>query len=162
MTFNFLVNPLSQNSSNSKITSITHNFEGQIPVRWLYYRSGYQGFLKNFESFLTIFIEYKRNILLEKISEGSQSLKKFLDKSSIETSMTEKTTNNFDVPWIGHPFNSFNLHLIHFNSPLRNLVTKNDPFVNHEVEFLPIEHQFFSLHLCKTLLRLWRQWSKEV
>src|SRR3954463_792274 len=36
-----LINPLSYNSSNSKITSITHNFKGQIPIRWLYYRSSY-------------------------------------------------------------------------------------------------------------------------
>src|SRR4051812_6477880 len=55
--------------------------------------------------------------------------------------MTEKTMNTFDVPWIGHPFNSFNLCLVHFNSPLRNLVTKNYPFVNHEMALLPIEHQ---------------------
>src|SRR3954468_2319898 len=55
--------------------------------------------------------------------------------------MTDKTTNTFDVPWIGHPFNSFNLRLVHFNSPLGNLVTKNDPFVNHEVALLPIEYQ---------------------
>src|SRR3954463_3299403 len=107
----------------------------------LYYRSGYRSFLKNFKGFLTIFIKYKRNILLEKISEGSRSLRKVLDKSSIETSMTEKTTNTFDVPRLGHPFNSFNLRLVHFNSPLGNVVTKNDPFVNHEVAFLPIEHQ---------------------
>src|SRR3954469_8540053 len=130
-----LINPLSQNSSNSKITRITHNFKRQIPIRWLYYRSGYQSFLKNFEGFLTIFIKYKRNILLEKISEGSRSLRKVFDKSSIETSMTEKTTNTFDVHSIGHPFNSFNLLLVHFNSPLRDLVTKNGPFVNHEVVF---------------------------
>src|SRR3954470_23486956 len=76
------------------------------------------------------FIKYKWNILLEKIGEGSRGLRKVLDKSSIETSMTEKTTNTFDVPWIGHPFNSFNLCLVHFNSPFRNLVTKNYPFVN--------------------------------
>src|SRR4051812_31284678 len=86
-----LINPLS-------ITSITHNFKGQIPVRYLNYRSGYQGFLKNFEGFLTIFIKYKRNILLEKIGEGSRGLRKVVDKSSIETSMTEITTNTFDVP----------------------------------------------------------------
>ena len=55
--------------------------------------------------------------------------------------MTEKNTNTFDVPWIGHPFNSFNLRLVHFNSPLRNHVTKNDPFVNHEVALLPVEHK---------------------
>src|SRR4051812_24078770 len=123
-------------------------------VRWLYYRSGYQSFLKNFEGFLTIFIKYKRNILLEKISECPQSLRKFLDKSSIETSITKKTTNTFDVPWIRHPFNSFNLRLVHFSSPLGNLVTKNDPFINHEVARLPNEPQFFSSQLCKTLLRL--------
>src|SRR4051812_15551829 len=113
---------------------MTHNFKGQIPIRWLYYRSSYQGFLKNFEGFLTIFIKYKRNILLEKISEGSQSLRKVLDKSSIETSMTEKTMNT-------HPFNSFNFSLVHFNSPFGNLVTKDNPFVNYEVELLLIEHQ---------------------
>src|SRR3954462_13896167 len=55
--------------------------------------------------------------------------------------MTDKTMNTFDVPRIGHPFNSFNLCLVHFNSPLINLVTKNDPFINHEVALLPIEHQ---------------------
>src|SRR3954468_17102783 len=120
---------------------MTHNFKGQIPVRRLYYRSGYQSFLKNFEGLLTIFIKYKRNILLEKISKWPRSLRKFLDKSSIETNMTEKTTNTFDVPWIGHPFNSFNLRLVHFNSPFKNLVTKNDPLINHEMTLLPIEHQ---------------------
>src|ERR1041385_8528166 len=134
----FLINPLYKKSPNSKITSITHNFKGQFPVRWLYYRSGYQSFLKNFESLFTIFIKYKRNILLEKISEGSRGLRKVFDKSSIETSMTEKTTNTFDVPWIGHPFNSFNLRLVHLNSPLGNFVTKNDPLINHEVTFYPV------------------------
>src|SRR3954466_4309232 len=140
MTFSFL-STLCPKTAPSKITSITHNFKGKIPVRWLYYRSGYQGFLKNFEGFLTIFIKYKRNILLEKISEGSRVLRKVLDKSSIETIMTEKTTNTFDVRWIGHPFNSFNLRLVQFNSALGNLVTKNYPFVNHEMALLPIEHQ---------------------
>src|SRR3954464_8403801 len=136
-----LINPFSYNSSNSKITSITHNFKGQIPVRWLYYRSGYQGFLENFESLLTIFIKYKRSILLEKIGKGSRGLRKFLDKSSIETSMTQKTTNTFDAPWIGHPFNRFNFCLVHFNSPFGNLVSKNYFFVNHEMALLPIEHR---------------------
>src|SRR4051812_17149726 len=49
--------------------------------------------------------------------------------------------NIFDVPWIGHPFNSFNFRLVHFNSPFGNLVSKNYPFVNHEMALLPIEHQ---------------------
>src|ERR1041385_3486441 len=57
--------------------------------------------------------------------------------------MTEKTLNTYDVPWIGHPFNSFNIRLVHFNSPFENLVSKNDPFVNHEMALLPIEHQIF-------------------
>src|SRR3954471_22697997 len=100
-----------------------------------------KAFLRTFEGFLTIFIKYKRNILLDKISEGSRGLRKVLDKSSIETSMTEKTMNTFDVPWIGHPFNSFNFCLVHFNSPFGNLVTKNYPFVNHEMALLPINHQ---------------------
>src|SRR3954464_10156064 len=55
--------------------------------------------------------------------------------------MTEKTMNTFDIPRIGHPFNSFNLCLVHFNSPLGNLVSKNYPFINHEMALLPIEHQ---------------------
>src|SRR4051812_13249760 len=57
--------------------------------------------------------------------------------------MTEKTTNTFDVPWIGHPFNSFNLCLVHFNSPFGNLVTKNYTFLNHEMALLQIMHQIF-------------------
>src|SRR3954466_15289665 len=122
MTFSFL-STLCPKTAPSKITSITHNFKGKFPVRWLYYRSGYRSFLKNFESLLTIFIKYKRNILLEKISEGSRGLRNVFDKSSIETSMTEKTTNTFDDPWIGHPFNSFNLRPVHFDSPLENIVT---------------------------------------
>src|SRR4051812_39786678 len=140
--------------SNSKITSITHNLKGQIPIRWLYYRSVYQSFLKNFKGFLTIFIKYKRNILMEKISEGSRSLRKIFNKSSIETSMAEKTTNTFDVPWIGHPFNSFNLCLVHLNSPLANLVTKNDPFVNHEVALLPIEQQLCCFASLQNIIKI--------
>src|SRR3954469_11481081 len=49
--------------------------------------------------------------------------------------------NTFNVPWIGHPFNGFNFCLVHFNSPCGNLVSKNYPFVNHEMALLPIEHQ---------------------
>src|SRR3954447_3430033 len=49
--------------------------------------------------------------------------------------------NTFNVPWIRHPFNSFNFCLVHFNSPFGNLVSKNYPFVNHEMVLLPIEHQ---------------------
>src|SRR3954471_23813456 len=30
---------------------------------------------------------------------------------------------------------------VHFNSPFGNLVSKNYPFVNHEMTLLPIEHQ---------------------
>src|SRR3954469_22042845 len=56
--------------------------------------------------------------------------------------MTEKTRNTFDVPWIGHPFNNFNLCLVHLNSPFGNVVTKNYTFVNHEMTLLPIKHQF--------------------
>src|SRR3954470_2296103 len=49
--------------------------------------------------------------------------------------------NTFNVSWIGHPFNSFNFGLVHFNSPFGNLVSKNYPFVNHEMALIPIEHQ---------------------
>src|SRR4051812_46362018 len=100
-----------------------------------------KAFLRTSKASLQSSSKYKRNILLEKISEGSRSLRKVLDKSSIETSVTEKTTNTFNVPWIGHPFNSFNLCLVHFNSPFGNLVTNNYTFVNHEMALLPIEHQ---------------------
>ena len=68
--------------------------------------------------------------------------------------MTEKTMNTFDVPWVGHPFNSFNLRLVHFNSPLGNLVTKNNPFVNHEVALLPIEHQICFLASLQNFIKI--------
>src|ERR1041385_2527629 len=150
----FLINPLYKKSPNSKITSITHNFKGQFPIRWLYYRSGYQSFLKNFEGFLTIFIKKKRNVLLEKISEGSRSHRKVFNKSSIETSMTEKTTNTFDVPWVGHPFNFIDLGSVHFNSPLGNLVAKNNSLVDHKVALLPVKHQIFLLTSLQNFIKV--------
>src|ERR1041385_5511227 len=97
-----------------------------------------KAFLRTLKASLQSSSNTKRNILLEKISEGSRSLRKVFNKSSIETGMTEKTTNTFSVPWIGHPFDSFNLLLVHFNSPLGNLVAKHDPFVNHEVALFPV------------------------
>src|ERR1041384_8069328 len=68
--------------------------------------------------------------------------------------MTKRTTNTFDVPWIGHPFNSINLCLIHFNSSFGNLVTKNDPFVNHEVALLPIEHKICFLASLQNFIKV--------
>src|ERR1041384_7680310 len=68
--------------------------------------------------------------------------------------MTKRTTNTFDVPWIGHPFNSINLCLVHCNSPFGNLVTKNDPFVNHEMALLPIEHQICFFTSMQNLIKI--------
>src|SRR3954469_16018127 len=68
--------------------------------------------------------------------------------------MTEKTTNTFHVPSIGHTFNSFNICLVHFNSPLGNLVIKNDPFINHEVALLPIEHQICFFASLKNFVKI--------
>src|ERR1041385_1704249 len=116
--------------------------------------SDYQSFLKNFESLLTIVIKYKRNILLGKISEGSRRLRKVFNKSSIETSMTEKTTNTFYVPWIGHPFNCFSLGPVHLNSPLRNLVAKNNSLVDHKVTLLPVKHQICLLTSLQNFIKV--------
>src|ERR1041385_3832801 len=80
----------------------------------------------------------KGTSIWRRLVRGLEVLEKSLNKSSIETSMTKKTMNTFNVPWIGHPFDSFNLRFVHFNSPLGNLVTKHDPFVNHEVALFPI------------------------
>ena len=60
----------------------------------------------------------------------------------------------FDVPWIGHPFNSFNLCLVHFNSPLGNLVTKDDPFVTHEVALLLIEYHVHFLASLQKFIKI--------
>src|SRR4051812_10477851 len=68
--------------------------------------------------------------------------------------MAEKTTNTFDVPWIGHPFNSFNFCLVHFNSPFGNLVYKNYPFVNHEMALLPINHQICFLTSLQNFIKI--------
>src|SRR3954463_3232511 len=62
--------------------------------------------------------------------------------------------NTFVVPWIGHPFNSFNFFLVHFNSPFRNLVTKYYPFVNHEMALLLIEHQIFFFTSLQNLIKI--------
>src|ERR1041385_3747357 len=55
--------------------------------------------------------------------------------------MTEKSTNTFDVPWIGHPLNCFDLGPVHLNSPLGNLVAKNNSLVDHKMALLLIKHQ---------------------
>src|SRR3954471_15955110 len=103
-----------------------------------------KAFLRTSKASLQSSSNTKGTSFWKRLVRGLEVLEKF-NKSSIETSMTEKTTNTFDVPWIWHPFNSFNLRLVHFNSRLGNLVTKNDPFVNHEVALLPIEHHFFHI-----------------
>src|SRR4051812_46546515 len=108
----------------------------------------------NFEGFLTIFIKNKRNVLLKKISEGSRSLRKVFNKSSIETSMTEKTSNTFDVPWIGNPFNCFDLGSVHLNSPLGNLVAENNSLVEHKVALLPVKHQISLLTSLQNFIKV--------
>src|SRR3954466_10098828 len=55
--------------------------------------------------------------------------------------MTGNTTNTFDIPWIWHPLNCFDLGPVHLNSPLGNLVAKNNSLVDHKVELLPVKHQ---------------------
>src|SRR4051812_49264035 len=96
-----------------------------------------KAFLRTSKASLQSSSNTKGTSFWRRLLRGLEVLEVF-NKSSIETSMTEKTTNTFNAPWIGHTFNSFNLRLVHFKSPLGNLVTKNDPFVNHEVPFLPV------------------------
>src|SRR3954462_11710964 len=141
MTFNFLSILCPKTAPTAKSLASHIISKGKFQSGGCTIGAVMKAFLQNFEGFLTIFIKYKRNILLENIGEGSRGLREVLVKSFIETNMTEKTTNTFDVPWIGHPFNSFNLCLVPFNSPFENLVSKNYPFVNHEMALLPIEHQ---------------------
>ena len=68
--------------------------------------------------------------------------------------MTLSTMNTFDVPWIGHPLDCFNLRLVHLDSPLRNLVAKNNFLVNHEVALLPVEHQISLLTSLQNFIKI--------
>src|SRR5664279_3696700 len=101
--------------------------------------SGYSSFLKNLKGFLTIFIKNKRNILLKEISKRPRGFREILNKPSIETSMTKKTTYTFNVSWIGHFLNSLNFSSINFNTSFRNFMPKNDTFIYHKVSLLPIQ-----------------------
>src|SRR5664279_3990523 len=100
--------------------------------------SGYSSFLKNLKGFLTIFIKNKRNIFLKKISKRPRGFREILNKPSIETSMTKKPAYTFNVPWIGHFLNSFNIGSINFNTSFKKIMPKNNTFIYHEVAFLPI------------------------
>src|SRR3954464_81979 len=74
--------------------------------------------------------------------------------------MIEKTVNTFDVPWIGHPFNSFNFALS-TSIPLSEILCpRTIPSLTMKWHFSQLSTKFVSSHLCKTLLRLWRQLVK--
>src|SRR4051794_25048685 len=68
--------------------------------------------------------------------------------------MTEKTMNTFDVPWIGHLLNCFDLGPVHLDYSLRNLVAKNKPFVYHEVALLPVEYQVCLLTSLQNFIKI--------
>src|SRR3954462_11474222 len=55
--------------------------------------------------------------------------------------MTKDTTNTFDISRARHLLNCFNFGSVNFNTSFRNLVSKNNPFINHEMAFLPIKNK---------------------
>src|SRR3954469_14841551 len=63
------------------------------------------------------------------------------NKPTIETNMNKDTTNTFYIPRARHLLNFFNFGSINFNASFRNFVSKNNPFINHEMAFLPIKNK---------------------
>src|SRR4051812_28987513 len=55
--------------------------------------------------------------------------------------MTKDTTNTFYIPRAWHILNCFNFCSVYFNTSFRNFVSKNNPFINHEMTFLPIKNK---------------------
>src|SRR3954470_19919994 len=55
--------------------------------------------------------------------------------------MTKDTTNTFDITRTRHILNCFNFGSVNFNASFRDLVSKNNPFINHEMAFLPINNK---------------------
>src|SRR3990170_6095213 len=121
------------------ITSITHHFKRQVPIRWLNNRCRNQGFLECFKGFYTIIIKNKGNILLQKICKRPRNFREVLNKSPIETSMTEKTTNTFNVTRTWHLLNCVYLSFVHFNTTFKNFMTQDNAFIDHKVALLPIQ-----------------------
>src|SRR3954470_3803221 len=55
--------------------------------------------------------------------------------------MTKDTTNTFDISRARHLLNCFNFGSVNFNASFRDLVSKNNPFIDHEMTFLPVKNK---------------------
>src|SRR4051812_47275527 len=55
--------------------------------------------------------------------------------------MTKDTTNTFDISRTRHLLNCFNFGSINFNTPFKDLVSKNNSFINHEMAFLLVKNK---------------------
>src|SRR3954464_15476046 len=55
--------------------------------------------------------------------------------------MTKNTTNTFNIPWIGHFLHFFHFGSVYFNTSFRNFMPKNNTFINHKVELIPIKNK---------------------
>src|SRR3954471_7073376 len=55
--------------------------------------------------------------------------------------MTKDTTNTSDISRTRHLLDCFNFGSINFNASFRDLVSKNNPFINHEMAFLPVKNK---------------------
>src|SRR4051812_30057392 len=55
--------------------------------------------------------------------------------------MTKNTTNTFDISRTRHLLNFFNFGSINFNASFRDIVSKNNSFINHEMAFLLVKNK---------------------
>src|SRR3954454_16945829 len=55
--------------------------------------------------------------------------------------MTKNNTNTFHISWARHLLNCLNFGSVNFNASFRTFISKNNSFINHKVEFLPIKNK---------------------
>src|SRR4051812_34608824 len=109
MTFNFLSTLCPKTAPTAKSLESHIILKGNFQSGGCTIGAVIKAFLRTSKASLQSSSNTKGTSFWRRLVRVFRGLRKVLDKSSIETNMTEKTTNTFDVPWIGHPFNSFNL-----------------------------------------------------
>src|SRR4051812_17939454 len=55
--------------------------------------------------------------------------------------MTKDTTNTFDILRTRHLLNCFNFGSVNFNTSFRDIMSKNNSFINHEMTFIPVKNK---------------------
>ena len=86
---------LPENCSDGKITCITHDFKGKLPVGCPYYWCNGQVGFELLEAPLAVFILGKFGILFQQLVKMLCNLQKFFDEPPVEACMSKELSHSF-------------------------------------------------------------------